>query len=41
VLQNRDINKMFEGLRVTESFLLKNNMREILLRKPAYLSATP
>ena len=24
------------GLRVTESFLMKNNVREILLRKPAY-----
>lgn len=35
-LQNRDIIKMFEGLRVAESFLMKNNVREILLRKPAY-----
>jgi hypothetical protein len=32
-LQNRDIIKMFEGLVVSESFLLKNNTREILLRK--------
>ena len=39
VLLNRDINKMFEGLRVTESFLMKNNVREILFRKPAYLAA--
>jgi hypothetical protein len=39
VLQNRDINKMFEGLRVTESFLMKNSVREILFRKPAYLTA--
>jgi hypothetical protein len=38
VLQNRDINKMFEGLRVTESFLMKNNIREILFKKPAYLT---
>jgi hypothetical protein len=38
VLQNRDINKMFEGLRVTESFLMKNNVREILFKKPAYLT---
>ena len=38
VLQNRDINKMFEGLRVTESFLMKNNVREILFKKPAYLA---
>ena len=37
-LLNRDIIKMFEGLRVTESFLMKNNVREILFRKPAYLS---
>ena len=32
-LQNRDIIKMFEGLIVSDSFLLKNNTREILLRK--------
>jgi hypothetical protein len=32
---------MFEGLRVTESFLMKNNVREILLRKPAYLRPLP
>jgi hypothetical protein len=38
VLQNRDINKMFEGLRVTESFLMKNSVREILFKKPAYLT---
>ena len=30
---NRDILKMFEGLAVAESFLLKNNSREIILRK--------
>ena len=30
---NRDIIRMFEGLTVAESFLLKNNSREILLRK--------
>jgi hypothetical protein len=36
---NRDIIKMFEGLRVTDSFLMKNNVREILFRKPAYLAA--
>lgn len=33
VLQNRDIIRMFEGLTVAESFLLKSNTREILLRK--------
>jgi hypothetical protein len=32
-LQNRDIIKMFEGLRVSDSFLLQNNVREILFRK--------
>lgn len=37
-LQNRDIIKMFENLRVSESFLMKTNMREIILRKPAYLA---
>jgi Methyltransferase domain len=35
VLLNRDIIKLFEGLRVSDSFLLKNNQREILFRKPA------
>ena len=35
VLQNRDIIRMFEGLAVAESFLLKSNTREILLRKRA------
>jgi hypothetical protein len=29
---------MFEGLRVTESFLMKNSVREILFKKPAYLT---
>ena len=33
-LPNRDILRLFEGLRVSESFLLKNNIREILFRKP-------
>ena len=32
---NRDIIRMFEGLNVAESFLLKNSTREILLRKKA------
>lgn len=32
-LANRDIIRMFEGLTVAESFLLKNSTREILLRK--------
>jgi hypothetical protein len=34
-LPNRDIIRMFEGLHVAESFLLKNSTREILLRKKA------
>jgi hypothetical protein len=34
-LQNRDIIRMFEGLIVSDSFLLKNSTREILLRKKA------
>jgi len=36
--QNRDIIRMFDGLRVAESFLMKNNVRELLFRKPAYLA---
>ena len=39
-LVNRDIQRMFEPLRITESFLLKNNLREVLFRKPA-ASGTP
>ena len=34
-LQNRDIQRMFEPLRITEQFLLKTKMRELLFRKPA------
>jgi hypothetical protein len=33
--QNRDIIRMFDGLKVSESFLLKTNIREFLFRKPA------
>ena len=33
VLLNRDIIRLFEGLKVTESFLLQNNIRETLFRK--------
>ena len=32
-LQNRDIIRMFDGLLVSDSFLLKSNTREILLRR--------
>ena len=35
VLLNRDIIKMFDGLIVSDSFLLKSNTREILLRRKA------
>jgi len=34
-LLNRDIIRLFAGLQVSDSFLLKNNLREILFRKPA------
>jgi hypothetical protein len=37
-LPNRDIIRMFDGLVVAESFLLKNSTREILLRKRAAAS---
>ena len=37
-LQNRDIIKLFESLRVSDSFLMKTNMREIIFRKPGYLA---
>lgn len=35
VLLNRDIIRLFSGLRVSDSFLLQNNLREILFRKSA------
>ena len=39
-MPNRDIQRMFEELRVTEQFLLKSNLREVLFRKPAEASST-
>ena len=33
-LANRDIERIFEPLRVADQFLLKTNVREVLLRKP-------
>jgi hypothetical protein len=36
VLQNRDIIRLFPSLRVSDSFLLQNSLREILFRKPAW-----
>ena len=35
ILLNRDIIRLFAGLRVSDSFLLQNNLREILFRKPS------
>ena len=32
-IQNRDIIRMFEGLTLSDSFLLKSNIREMLLRR--------
>ena len=34
IFLNRDIIRLFAGLRVSDSFLLQNNLREILFRKP-------
>ena len=34
-LPNRDIQRLFEPLRITEQFLLKDNLREVLFRKPS------
>jgi len=36
--QNRDIQRMFEPLRITEQFLLKSQQREVLFRKAAAAS---
>jgi hypothetical protein len=36
ILANRDIIQLFGHLRVSDSFLMQNNLREILFRKPAY-----
>jgi hypothetical protein len=36
IFANRDVIRLFERLRVSDSFLLQNNLREILFRKPAY-----
>lgn len=36
ILLNRDVIRLFSGLRVSDSFLMKNNVREILFRKPTY-----
>lgn len=36
ILANRDIIRLFANLRVLDSFLLQNHLREILFHKPAY-----
>ena len=40
-LLNRDIQRMFEPLAITEQFLLKTNLREMLFRKPAASPPVP
>ena len=40
-LLNRDIQRLFEPLRITEQFLLKTNLREVLFRKPAAAAPSP
>jgi hypothetical protein len=42
VLQNRDIEKLFTGMRIAELYFLKNGLREMLLEKrPATGATTP
>jgi SAM-dependent methyltransferase len=38
-LLNRDIQRLLEPLRISENYLLKTNMREVLFRKPAAAAA--
>jgi hypothetical protein len=40
-LLNRDIQRLFDPLRITENFLLKTNLREVLFRKPAEAAVVP
>jgi hypothetical protein len=40
ILLNRDIIRLFPQLRVSDSFLLQNNLREVLFRKPAWAQTT-
>jgi hypothetical protein len=40
-LLNRDIQRLFEPLRITEQFLLKTNLREVLFRKAADAATPP
>ncbi len=41
VYQNRDIEKMFAGLRIAELYFLRNSMREVLLEKKALRESVP
>lgn len=41
VYQNRDIEKMFTGLRIIEQYYLKNGLREILMEKRSAPPETP
>jgi SAM-dependent methyltransferase len=38
-LLNRDIQRLLEPLRISENYLLKTNMREVLFRRPAAAAA--
>ena len=40
-LLNRDIQRLFEPLRITENYLLRTNLREVLFRKPAAAAVAP
>jgi hypothetical protein len=40
-LSNRDITRLFESLRVADSFLLQTRLREMVFRKPAAATSTP
>jgi hypothetical protein len=40
-LLNRDIQRLFEPLKISENYLLKTNLREVLFRKPAVAAAPP
>jgi hypothetical protein len=40
-LPNRDIQRLFEPLRIVEQFLLKTNLREVLFRKTSETSSPP
>jgi len=40
-LPNRDIQRLFEPLRIVEQFLLKTNLREVLFRKAPVAASAP